>query len=191
MATEVGKHERAEKSKGKSATTATAAVGNTKREVYYAPEYAAEVLEPFIRNFKTVWDPAAGNADNYPLKDYLENHAHRVVTTDILMGKDYDFFVYKTKKRYEIIVTTPPYSLRKEFVLRALDLKKPFALLVPINVLESKTIRELFKQNGVSILLPGKNVNFASPDDSRSIKNIPFCVWVLYGIPNVPGIVYR
>src|SRR6478609_1392331 len=166
------------------------ASGNSKREVYYAPESAVEIIEPFIKNYKTIWDPAAGASEKYPLKDCLEKLGHRVVTTDIIMGNDYDFFNHKKKKRYELLVTTPTYSIRKEFILRATEFKKPFAFLVPVNVLESKTIRDLLKQYNMTIVFLGKTANFTSPTDSKSVKALPYSIWVIGGISDLPPIVY-
>jgi hypothetical protein len=175
-----------EKKSSTSASTST----HTKREIYYAPETALEIVEPYIKDFKAIWDPACGPSENYPLRDYFEKQGHRVVFSDVLMGKDYDFFTYKTKKRYDIMVTTPPYSLRKEFILRALELKKPFAFLVPMNVLESQSLRDAFKQYNVSVIYPEKSVSFVSPEDSRSVKSLPYSVWVVGGVPKMPPVIY-
>src|SRR5947209_14435012 len=158
---------------------------NAKREVYYTPESAFEMVEQMLRSFKTIWDPAAGS-DMFPVKNFFDKKGHRVVTSDIVMGKEYDFLTQRTKKRYDVIVTTPPYSFRKEFIIRACELKKPFAMLVPLNVCESKTIRELFKQHQISLVFPPKTINFSSPSDSKSVKTLPYSVWITCGIPDVP-----
>lgn len=163
---------------------------NGKREIYYAPEEAVEVITSYIKDLHTVWDPACGPSEAYPLKDVLERNGHRVVCSDLLLGSEFDFFTYKTKKRFDIIVTTPPYSFRKDFILRALDLKKPFAFLVPMNVLESKTLRDVFMQEKVSVIYPPKTISFISLDNNRSVKALPYSVWVMWGIPNIPPIVY-
>lgn len=162
---------------------------NTKREVYYTPDSAFAILEPFLRNHKAIWDPAAG-ADRFPVKDYFEAKGFRVATSDLAEGKEYDFFTHKTKKRYDVIVTTPPYSYRKEFLERAFELKKTFAMLVPVNVLESKTVRDLFKIHKVCMLMPSKTISFSSPNDNRSVKALPYSMWVLSGFEKLPDIVY-
>lgn len=159
---------------------------NVKREIYYTPDSAFQILEPFLQNnFKAIWDPAAG-LDKFPVKDYFEQRGFRVVTTDIALDKEYDFFTHKTKKRYDIIVTTPPYSYRKEFIVRAFDLKKPFAMLVPVSVLESSTIRNLCRDNGLTFLFPAKRTDFTVGDNNtneRSVRNLPYSVWAVYGVP--------
>jgi len=171
-----------------------ATIGNatdrSKREIYYVPEEGIELILPYIKDFKTIWDPACGPMENYPLKDVLERHGHRVVTSDILMGREYDFFAYKTKKRHDMIVTTPPYSLRKEFVLRALELNKSFALFVPLNILESQTMKDLFKQYGVSLVFPPKTLTYFSPDDNKSVKSLPYSIWLVWGVSKMPPVVY-
>ena len=161
----------------------------TKREIYYTPETALQIIEPYIVNHKTIWDPAAG-LDIFPVKDYFEKKGHRVVISDLTMSSEYDFFKYKTKKRFDVIVTTPPYSLRKDFIIRAFEIKKPFALLVPVNVLESNTIRDLLKKYRVSLIFPPKLTYFSSPEDSKSIKNLPYSMWLVGGIEELPEIVY-
>lgn len=162
---------------------------NAKREVYYTPETAFQLIEPYIGSFKTIWDPAAG-VDIFPVRDYFEKKGHRVIITDISMGEEFDFRIYKNKKRFDIIVTTPPYSERKEFIIRVCELKKAFALLVPVNVLESKTIRDLLKKYQVSFVFPPRTVPFSSPNDSRSVKNLPYSMWLVGGVPNMPEITY-
>lgn len=172
------------KSNDTAATVGT--TGGGKREIYYTPEDALQLIEPFIRNYKSIWDPACGPSENYPLKDFFEKQGHRVICSDVLMGKEYDFFLHKTKKRFDIIVTTPPYSLRKEFILRALDMKKPFALLVPVNILESQSIRDALKIHDISLIYPPKTINFIASQDSRSVRSLPYSVWVIGRVPNIP-----
>jgi hypothetical protein len=148
---------------------------------------AFDCIEPFLRNHKSIWDPAAGS-ELFPVKDYFEHKGYRVVTSDILESKDYDFMSFRTKKRYEIIVTTPPYSLRKEFVIRACQLKKPFAFLVPVNILESKTIRDSIRDCKLSLIFPSKTVNFVSSTDNKSVKNLPYSIWIVGNVQNVPSL---
>jgi hypothetical protein len=161
---------------------------NTKREVYYTPESALQIIEPYIKDFKCIWDPASG-IEHQPVKDYFESKGHRVVVSDIYMGTDNDFLTCKTKKRYDIIITTPPYSLRKDFIKRAIELRKPFAFLVPLNVLDSKTIRGFVKEYKISLIFPQDTVNFYSPDDSKSVKQLPYSIWIIGGVARLPDLV--
>lgn len=162
----------------------------SKRDVYYTPEYAFEIIAAVIRDFKSIWDPAAG-AETHPVKAHFEKLGHRVIASDILEGPENDFLTTKTKKRYDMIVTTPPYDLRKEFIQRACDLNKPFALLVPVNVLESRTIRDLLKQKDISIIFPAKTVTFTSPVESRSVKTLPYSIWLVHGVERLPPVLYQ
>ena len=163
---------------------------NAKREVYYTPESALQLLHPYIKQYKAVWDPACGTSSEFPLKNFFEKEGHRLIHSDISMGKDHDFLTTKTKKRFDIIVTAPPYSFRKEFLVRVLELGKPFAFLVPSNVLESRTIRDLFSKTKVSLLFPPRNTSFITPDNNKSVKGLPYCLWVLGNIDNLPEIIY-
>jgi len=61
-----------------------------------------------------------------------------------------DFLEYETEKRYDYLITNPPYSLGKEFVEKGLTLLKDggkMAMFLKIQFLEGDKRRELYKQN--------------------------------------------
>ena len=53
---------------------------------------------------------------------------------------------------FDVIVTNPAFSLKDEFLARCYELKKPFALLLPLTVFNSVKRQRLFHENGVEIL---------------------------------------
>jgi hypothetical protein len=61
-----------------------------------------------------------------------------------------DFLEYETEKRYDYLITNPPYSLGKEFVEKGLTLLKDggkMAMFLKIQFLEGEKRRELYKEN--------------------------------------------
>ena len=61
-----------------------------------------------------------------------------------------DFLEYNTNKRYDYLITNPPYSLGKEFVEKGLTLLKDngkMAMFMKIQFLEGEKRKELYKQN--------------------------------------------
>lgn len=61
-----------------------------------------------------------------------------------------DFLDYETDKKYDYLITNPPYSLGKEFVEKGLTLMKnggKMAMFLKIQFLEGEKRREMYKEN--------------------------------------------
>ena len=59
-----------------------------------------------------------------------------------------------------MIITNPPYSLKDEFLKKCYEWKKPFALLLPITALEGKVRGEMYRENGIEVLVLDGRVEF-------------------------------
>ena len=59
-----------------------------------------------------------------------------------------------------MIITNPPYSLKDEFLKRCYEYKKPFCLLLPITALEGKARGQMFRENGIEVLVLDGRVQF-------------------------------
>jgi len=57
-----------------------------------------------------------------------------------------DFLVDEPAFAYDCIITNPPYSIKDRFLTRCYELKKPFALLMPLTALEGKYRQQLYPQ---------------------------------------------
>src|SRR5690349_19435670 len=100
-----------------------------RQQVYYTPDYAMEPLVPYMAPFPRVWEPAAGSMH---MVNFFRARGHQVTATDIETGHD---FLTCSPPEYDILVTNPPFNLRKEFLRRAHELGKPYMLLLPLNTL--------------------------------------------------------
>ena len=85
--------------------------------------------------------------------------------TDILTG--HDFLTWQPQK-YDCIITNPPFSLKQEFLQRCYQLKKPFALLLPLTTFETAKRQELFLKYGLEVILFDKRINFETPSGKGS-----------------------
>ena len=73
-----------------------------------------------------------------------------------------DFFKFEPKQ-YDAIVDNPPYSQKREIFERCKQLKKPFALLVPMETIERKYFSDLFKNDkSLQVIIPKKRYEFKS-----------------------------
>ncbi|DAC81651.1 TPA_asm: oncoid [Powellomyces chytrid fungus MELD virus 3] len=109
---------------------------------YYTPPSALEPLAPFVKGFTTIWDGAAGDGH---ITRFFADRNHVTLATDIMDGSDHDFLTFVPPEKWDIMISNPPYSLKKEFVQRCFDLGKPFALLLPLNCIESLGVRNILK----------------------------------------------
>jgi hypothetical protein len=124
------------------------------------PGYAIDPILPYITQFNTIWEPAEG--ERLLVEALLDCTPHRfnVIGSDILSGKN--FFDFEPEK-WDCIVTNPPYSIKFLWLARCYTLGKPFALLMPVETLGSKTAQELFDRYGMDVILLDKRVNFKMP----------------------------
>jgi len=130
---------------------------------YQTPPSALDPLLPYLDKNKIIWECASGKGY---LVDKLKSEGFKVIATDILTG--FDFLTKEPDFDFDIIVTNPPYSKKYEFLKRAYELGKPFALLLPLTILETEKRQALFKKYGIEILLLKKRINFIIPSGSGS-----------------------
>jgi hypothetical protein len=148
------------------------------KDQFQTPTYA---IEPIIsaleaNDIDIIWEPACG--EGY-MTSYLSDTGYDVICTDILYGQD--FFDYEPSQ-YDAIVTNPPFSIKYKFMERAYKLGKPFALLMPLESIGTKSAQDIFKQDihNFSFILFNKRVKYKTPfkgwDSSPQFPSI----WILY-----------
>ncbi len=144
-------------------------------DFYETPENATETIIKYIpNNIKTIWEPCCGNR---AMSKVFEKYGYNVISTDINMGEEYNFFSYEPKQEYDIIITNPPFSYKTEFLKRSFELNKPFILLLPITTLEGINRYNIFKDNKISLIVLNRRINFM-----RNKSNYFNCSWFLGNI---------
>jgi hypothetical protein len=127
----------------------------------YTPRYGVEVLLPHIQHLKDkiIWCPF-DRKDSQFVKVLTEN-GFNVVYSHIDFGQD--FLTYEPEK-WDIMISNPPYTNKRVYWERALDLKKPFALLLPLNILSDSvintTMREREREREFQLLIPSRRMRF-------------------------------
>jgi|SRR5690242_7311151 len=131
------------------------------KDCFQTPDYAADPLLPFIKDkFKVVWESAAG--EGY-LAAKLDREGFVVIATDLDYGVNY----FETKMTFhDIEITNVPFSQKYRWLKRACENGKPFALLMPSDVLfAGKLAQPLIKQYNLEFLVPDKRINFKTPQN--------------------------
>jgi len=128
----------------------------TKHDDYMTPKCAWEAVKNYIPANKVIWEAFYGNGDS---GKYLKELGFNVIHEDI------DFF---THNKGDIVVSNPPFTLKKEIIERLVSLNKPFMLIMPSSTLNCKYVRESIK-NEIQIIIPRKRIQFKKLEAGKLI----------------------
>lgn len=125
---------------------------NRVKNDYYAtpPEATRAILDKEILK-GSILEPACGEGHiSEVLKEYYPSQ--EVLSTDLIdrgYGQgDVDFLTYEFDRKFDNIITNPPFKYAKEFIERGLELaNKKVIMFAKIQLLESEKRRELFEEH--------------------------------------------
>lgn len=135
-----------------------------KNDECYTPAYAVQPILEYIPKDARVWCPF-DTPDSEFVK--LISQTHSVEHSHIDVGRD--FFDYEPF-HWDVIVSNPPFTNKRAFFQRALDLGKPFALLMANTWLNDRAPMQLFEDRGLQLLLLDRRTEFIQPDREVSGK---------------------
>jgi len=104
-------------------------------------------IKEFIPKDKQIWCPFY--CDGSMVEPFKE------MGIDIIHN-DEDFF---ENNHGDIIIDNPPFSKKKEVLIRLKELDKPFILIAPSMMLSYKYFQDLYK-NQIQIIIPQKRIKF-------------------------------
>lgn len=129
---------------------------------FQTPPEALLPLLPYVQQDWLIWECAEGSGY---LSQALRRYGFDVIGSDILTNQD---FLTWQPDNFDCIITNPPYSIKHKFLVRCYQLGKPFALLLPLTTLETRTRQKLFQEHGIEIILFDKRINFHQPTGAES-----------------------
>ena len=123
---------------------------------FYAtnPEAVNMILNEYNFYAQNILEPCVGQGQIAHVIDEFYNHSKNITAIDIV-DRGYpntivaDFLNYQTEKRYDGIITNPPYSLAKEFVERGMELltdNGQMLMFLKIQFLEGAKRKDFFKK---------------------------------------------
>jgi len=138
----------------------------SKHDSYMTPKSAWENIKQYIPKDKTIWESAYGDGSSGKnLTDLGFNVIHR----------ELDYFVDEPEN-WDIQITNPPYTLKKEWLTRAKETSKPFILLMPCSVIGRLYFMELFQYEKIQIIIPRKRIQFVKKVNGEVPKDFkPQC----------------
>jgi hypothetical protein len=133
----------------------------TRNDEYMTPKSAWESVKEYIPKDKVIWEGFSGTGSS---QKYLTELGFNVIS------KNEDFF---ENDHGDIIITNPPFTKKKEVLQRLKELSKPFMLICPCSMINTKYFRELFKDEKIQIIIPRRRIQFekVNKDGSQSAPN--------------------
>ena len=125
----------------------------------YTPKYGVEVLLPYIQHLKDkiIWCPFDKEDSQFVI--VLRENGFNVICSHLEDG--HDFLTYQPEN-WDVMISNPPYHNKRVYWERALDLKKPFALLLPLNILSDSVINVTMREREreFQLLIPSRRMRF-------------------------------
>ena len=143
---------------------------------FQTPPEALEPLLPYLKKDWLIWECASGNGN---LANKLNTLGYRIVRSDILTGEN--FLYWQPDDNFDCVITNPPFSIKQKFLERCYELKKPFALLLPLTTFETAKRQKLFRENGLEVIFMPKRINFETPSGKGSGSWFA-TAWFTYGL---------
>jgi len=138
---------------------------DTNKTEYYTPDWVWDCLSKFIPKDMVIWEAfRSEDINSCKSAEYLRELGFNVVNPLV------DFF--KTTfddVGADVLISNPPFNLKKEILLRLIELDKPFLLILPNIILNTKYFIELCKKNiNIQIIILPKRVDFIKQNGGES-----------------------
>lgn len=119
-----------------------------KNDECWTPDYGVKPILKYIPKGAVVWCPF-----DTPDSEFVKqiSKSNKVIATHIWGGQD--FLSYEPKEHWDCIVSNPPFTNKKGMFERALQLGKPFALIMSIVWLNDSTPKKLWNEYGKDLQL--------------------------------------
>ncbi len=141
------------------------------KDEYYTPKVLVDVIVKYVPEGATVWMP-------FDTKNSEFVHAfdgrNTVIHSHIWSGQC--FFEYEPE-RYDYIISNPPFTRKLDVLERLYKLEKPFAMVLPLPMLNYQEVGKFFLDKELQLLIVDKKVSFDG--NTASFNNSFFCRGVL------------
>jgi hypothetical protein len=143
-----------------------------KRDEYYTPKILVEAILPYIPTSATIWCPFDTENSEFVLA--FKARGNKVIHSHLKDGLD--FFKYEPQN-YEYIVSNPPFTKKIKVLERLYSLNKPFAMLLPLPMLNYQEVGNFFLGKQLELLIVDKKVSYDG--NTSSFNTSYFCSNVL------------
>ena len=135
-----------------------------KNDECYTPDYGVRPILKYIPNGAKVWCPFDTEESEFVKQISRQND---IVYSHISKGQD--FFDYEPDQ-WDVIVSNPPFTGKRQVFERILGFNKPFALIMANTWLNDAAPMRLFKDKDLQLLMFDKRMKFIQPHNNNNNK---------------------
>lgn len=142
----------------------------------FTPPEALDYIIPFLNKDLIYWEACYG----------MGHMADELVKNNFIVIGNKNIDCLKSEpKNWDFFITNPPFNGNKKFIKRAIELKKPFALLIRLEHLGGVEAMNLLKDLDFKIIIPEKRINYITPKmlAGEKVGGSPFhSIWLTYKV---------
>ena len=121
------------------------------------PRYGVLPIVKYLPKDKIIWCPF--DKEDSEFVKVLTEHGYKVVYSHIENGQD--FYTYEPKE-WDILVSNPPFTNKRQIFERALSFGKPFALIMSNTWLNDSAPKQVFKDKQLQLLMFEERMKFSN-----------------------------
>lgn len=121
----------------------------------YTPSYGVIPIIKYLPKGKVIWCPF--DTDESEFVKQMSQAGYDVINSHLQYGQDY--YTYEPPQ-WDIMVSNPPYTNKREIFERALSFNKPFALLMSNVWLNDSAPKQLFENKQLQLLMFDKRIKY-------------------------------
>ena len=137
----------------------------------YTPEYAVEPIIKYIPKWNVIWCPFDTDESNFV--KIIRSAWFKVICSHINNWQD--FYNYEPKEHWDVIISNPPFTNKKQIFERALSFWKPFALLMTLTWLNDSWPKKVFKNTDLQLLMFDKRIAYINNWKSPTFSSAYYC----------------
>jgi len=120
----------------------------------FTPPEAMKYIIPFLNKKLIYWECCYG--EGHMAKE-LEKNGFNVIG-----NKNIDCLIDQPDS-WDFLITNPPFNGNKKFIKRAIEIGKPFALLIRLEHLGGVEAMNILKDINFNVIIPEKRINYITP----------------------------
>lgn len=140
----------------------------------YTPRYVVEAILPYIPKNAVIWCPF--DTEESFFVQVLKENGFEVIYSHISKGED--FYTFEPKEHWDIIISNPPFTNKKQIFERAFQFGKPFMLLMTAQWFNDAAPVDLYlKYNptGMQTIQFRNRIKYIGRGNKIPFKSIFFC----------------
>lgn len=122
----------------------------------YTQNYCVYPIIKYLNKGQTIWCPF--DKEDSEFVKVLKSNGFKVIYSHIDYGQD--FYTYEPIQHWDVIVSNPPFTGKRQIFERAMSFNKPFALVMTNTWLNDSAPKQLFKEKDLQLLMFDKRMKF-------------------------------